>query len=217
MILYHFSTSPFARRVRLVLAHKGLDAELRDARAEPAHMVEVKRLNPFGMVPVLVDGDRVVCDSAAISTYLDQKQPHPPIFVTGPSAVKAGEMVAALDRIITMLVDLALRYAPLTDHPSFEAVRTEHVVEKMQGGLDAIAATVAKQSAGRPAGAPLFDDRWSYADIAAYTTVAWMEGLPARAETFPPAKKMLALGWTLPESLRAWAAPHRARPDVAAL
>ena len=217
MILYHFSTSPFARRVRLVLAHKGLDAELRDARAEPAHMVEVKKLNPFGMVPVLVDGDRVVCDSAAISTYLDQKRPDPPIFVTGPDAVKAGEMVAALDRIITMLVDLALRYAPLTDHPSFEGVRAEHVADKMQRGLDMVASAVAKQSAGRAAGAPLFGDRWSYADIAAYTTVAWMEGLPARAETFPPAKRMLALGWTLPESLRGWAATHRGRADVAAL
>jgi glutathione S-transferase len=35
MILYHFGTSPFARRVRLVLAHKSCSVELRDPRANP--------------------------------------------------------------------------------------------------------------------------------------------------------------------------------------
>ena len=31
--LYHFRASPFARRARLALAHKGLEVELRDADA----------------------------------------------------------------------------------------------------------------------------------------------------------------------------------------
>ncbi|MBS2020219.1 MAG: glutathione S-transferase family protein [Deltaproteobacteria bacterium] len=214
MILYHFPTSPFARRVRLVLAHKGLDAELRDARAETAHMAEVTRLHPLGTVPVLVDGQRVVCDSAAICRYVDHCKPSPAIFSEGLDGVLETELVALADRVITTLVDLALRYEPLTRDPGFEAVRAEHVKGKAQRALDRIAETATARAAP---GTPLFGGRWSFADITCVTLSLWLEGLPARAVTFPLAKRMLDLGWTLPPALAAWAAPFRARPDVAGL
>src|SRR6185295_14845026 len=80
MILYHFPTSPFARRVRLALSMKGLSAELRDARTNPEHAGELRRLNPAHTVPVLVDDDHVVTDSMAICHYLDRKFPDPPLW-----------------------------------------------------------------------------------------------------------------------------------------
>ena len=66
MILYHFTTSPFAQRVRLTLVLKDLSAELGDARADARHAAEVKRLSPLHTVPILVDGERVIPDSNAI-------------------------------------------------------------------------------------------------------------------------------------------------------
>ncbi|HEV3191381.1 MAG TPA: glutathione S-transferase N-terminal domain-containing protein, partial [Polyangiaceae bacterium] len=69
-ILYHFTHSPFARRVRLALAHKGLDVELREGRDNPASMAEARRLVPLKTLPVLVDGDQVLGDSTAITRWL---------------------------------------------------------------------------------------------------------------------------------------------------
>ena len=52
--LYHFELSPFSRRVRLVLRHKGLSAELVDPRADPSAMQTMKGLYPLHTAPVFV-------------------------------------------------------------------------------------------------------------------------------------------------------------------
>jgi glutathione S-transferase len=212
MILYHFSTSPFARRVRLTLAHKGREAELRDAREHPEHMAEVRRLHPLHTVPVLVDGERVVRDSNAILHYLDRKIPDPPLWPAGMEGAEAFELVALADSVVTVLADLGMRYSALHDHPSFPAVR-DQFVGRVQRALDGLA----EKASARPGGAPLCGDRWSGADIAVYTTAAWLEGLHVRAATFAPAKQVVGLGWSVPAPLAAWAREQRAREDVKAL
>ncbi len=212
MILYHFTTSPFARRVRLALASKGLTAELRDARGNAEHRAELQRLNPLHTVPVLVDGERVVVDSAAIGHYLDRKVPDPPLFPAGLAGAEAFELVAMCDSIITINVDLGMRYWALHDHAAFPAVRDEYI-GRVQRSLDGLSRRVAAVAPG----AFLFESRFTAADIAVYTTVAWLEGLPARVATFPPAKQMLSLGWSVPPGLSAWARPLRDRADVRAL
>src|SRR5262252_10868329 len=100
MILYHFTTSPYARRVRLALAHKGLSAELRDVRGNPSLLPELHRLNPMHTVPVLVDGERVVADSGVILHYLDRKLPDPPLWPTGMDGADAFELVALADSAV---------------------------------------------------------------------------------------------------------------------
>ncbi|HEX4352304.1 MAG TPA: glutathione S-transferase family protein [Polyangiales bacterium] len=212
MILYHFPTSPYARRVRLALAHKGLTAELRDARKQPEHMREVERLHPCRTVPVLIDDPRVIVDSTAILHYLDRKHPEPPLWPAGEVGAEVFEYLALANSAIDVLIDLGLRYQALHDHPQFPAVRIQQI-GRTQRALEAIAARV---SACNPA-APLCGDRWSAADMAIFTLVVWLETMPLRAATFPPAGKMLALGWTLPATLSTWADPHRQRDDVRAL
>lgn len=213
MILYHYPTSPFARRVRLALSLKGMTAELRDARANPEHAAELRRLNPAHTVPVLVDDERVVTDSMAICQYIDRKVPEPALWPSGVDAAAALELVALADGVIRTLADLGMRYAAFHDHPSFGAVRTEYVGGRVQRSLDRLA-TTASERRHTPA---LVGDRWGGADIAVCTLALWLDGLPGRATTFPPAAKVVALGWTLPEALREWAAERRARPDVRAL
>lgn len=212
MILYHFPTSPFARRIRLVLALKGLSAELRDARAIPEHRVEVNRLNPMHTVPVLVDDGEVVFDSSAICHYLERKQPQPPLWPAGMAGARAFQLIALVDAATNTLSDCGMRYYALHGDPSFGAVR-DMMVGRAQRALDALATAVEKRGSGQP----LCGEAWSGADIAVYCLVTWLEGLPARAQHFPPAGQVVALGWSLPIALSAWADQHRSRPDVLAL
>lgn len=212
MILYHFPTSPYARRVRLTLAHKGQSAELRDARANPEHMSEVRRLNPLQTVPLLIDGQRVIGDSAAICHYIDRKWPQPPLWPAGLDGAEAFELVTLADGAINILVDLGMRYSQLSDHPSFQKVR-EQFVGRAQRALDRLAERVAERH-DAPA---LCGDTWSGADIAVCTMVMWLEGMPARAESFAPARNMVALGWNLPPALVEWTAVRRTREDVSSL
>lgn len=212
MILYHFSTSPFARRVRLALAHKGCSAELRDPRANPELQPELQRLSPMHTVPVLVDGPRVIVDSTAIVHYLERKHPDPPIFPPGLTGTFAFELAALADGAIGILADLGARYYTLHDHPSFPKV-CELIGGRAQRALD----TMADRVLSRGNGVPLCGDTWGWADIVVLTTVTWLEGLPIRAATQPVPKQIVGLGWKLPAALSEWADQHRSRPDVLAL
>ncbi|HXT79156.1 MAG TPA: glutathione S-transferase family protein [Acetobacteraceae bacterium] len=74
-VLHHLPLSPFARKVRLVLAEKRLPFELRlekpwERRAEYLEM------NPAGTVPTLVeDNGLIIPDSGVICEYLDEAYP----------------------------------------------------------------------------------------------------------------------------------------------
>jgi glutathione S-transferase len=115
--------------------------------------------------------------------------------------------------VINILSDLGMRYAPLHDHTNFPIVRTI-MVGRVERALEQLANEVSKR--GLDSG-PLCGDAWGAADIALYTMVAWLEGLPLRATTFPPVRGVVSLGWTLPTVLSTWADQHRQRTDVLAL
>lgn len=74
-ILYHLPLSPFARKVRLVLAEKRLPFELRTERVW-LRRPEYLALNPACQVPTLVeDNGLVIPDSTVICEYLDEAYP----------------------------------------------------------------------------------------------------------------------------------------------
>ncbi len=75
MKLYVHPLSGHAHRARLFLSLLGQPAELVevDLLAGAHKTPEFLRLNPFGQIPVLVDGDTVVPDSNAILVYLSKK------------------------------------------------------------------------------------------------------------------------------------------------
>lgn len=75
MKLFHHPLSGHAHRARLFLSLIGQPAELIEVDlASRAHkQPDFLKLNPFGQVPVLVDGDTVVADSNAILVYLAKK------------------------------------------------------------------------------------------------------------------------------------------------
>lgn len=210
--LYHFPTSPFSRRVRLAFAHKGLPVALRDARNDPAAAAELPALSALGRIPVLVDGDLVVADSRAILQWLDAVQPDPPLWPREREPLaRALALSVQLDGAIDVLADLGTRLFELADHPAWPGVR-DRALARARGALGAVA-DVAAQRIGQP----LVGDAWGAVDMAVLVAVLWMEGLPGRAPTFPPAARILALGVEPPPALVAWADAHRGRADVLAL
>src|ERR1700719_2539174 len=74
-ILYHLPLSPYARKVRLVLAEMRLPFELRPEKVWERRP-EYLELNPAGTVPTLVEDNGLgIPDSAVICEYLDEAYP----------------------------------------------------------------------------------------------------------------------------------------------
>ena len=72
--LHTFRRCPFAIRVRMTLAEKGISYTRieEDLSAPSARLLEI---NPLGTVPVLVHGKHIIVESAVITEYLDEKFP----------------------------------------------------------------------------------------------------------------------------------------------
>jgi glutathione S-transferase len=68
--------SPFVRKVRVVLAEKGLAHE-HEPLTPFGPNVEYRKLHPQGKIPTLTDGDKVIPDSSAIVVYLEKIAPNP--------------------------------------------------------------------------------------------------------------------------------------------
>jgi len=82
--LYHHWMYPGARLARLVLGEKGLDADLRVITPWVRDETFLT-LNPSGEVPVLVESSgAVVAGTQAVSEYLDELHPDPPLLGVDP-------------------------------------------------------------------------------------------------------------------------------------
>lgn len=92
MKLYDYYRSSGAFRVRIALNLKGLDAEREfvHLRRKDQLSEAFLRLNPQGLVPVLVDDDgTVLTQSMAIVEYLDETRPTEPRFMPADPAGRA--------------------------------------------------------------------------------------------------------------------------------
>jgi glutathione S-transferase len=81
--VYRIPFSTNVERVALAAGHKGLRVDWVDV--DLADRSEVERVSGQPLVPVLVDGERVVVDSTEIMRYLEARTPDPPLFPTEPS------------------------------------------------------------------------------------------------------------------------------------
>ncbi len=84
--LYHLWLSPNSRKVRLMMAEKKLDFEMKVERTWERRD-EYLAMNPTGKVPLLVEDDgSVIADSTVICEYLDELHPDPPLIGRRPAA-----------------------------------------------------------------------------------------------------------------------------------
>ena len=201
MKLYSGPLSLFSAKTRVALAEKGLEHELiqvnwsREARYLPHHP-EVIRLNPQRKVPVLVDGDVVVCDSTLIAEYLEERYPSPPLFPKGiEERARCRQLEAAADE---MWFPFVWDLIETRFYPSAGGDEAEQRAATATAGLIDLYANLDRDLEGRDY---LCGD-FSVADIA--------------TEIFVDAAT--SLGATPPETagnVRAWVARVRGRPAVA--
>src|SRR5918993_1383545 len=82
LTLFHGWRSSASRRVRLCLAEKGLafDSKVIDLVKGEHHLPEFLRLNPNGVIPLLILEDgRALYESGTICEYVDETWPEPPL------------------------------------------------------------------------------------------------------------------------------------------
>jgi RNA polymerase-associated protein len=83
MTLYTSSSDPFCHRIKIVLAEKGISADIIDIDHDDK-LEELHELNPYGSVPTLMAKDLVVYEPDIIFEYLGERFPYPPLLSVFP-------------------------------------------------------------------------------------------------------------------------------------
>ncbi|MBX9588089.1 MAG: glutathione S-transferase family protein [Hyphomonadaceae bacterium] len=164
MQLYDSAFSPFARKVRMVLEHKGLPFEAVDGLLKSSHAA-LQAVNGRVEVPVLVDGDITVVNSADIVAYLEFRYPDNPVYPPGPAArVHARAWERTADTLIDA-VFVNLSYWKLLDrHDAMPA----GLMEKARADMGLVYAALERDLAGRE----FVCGALSIADIALFPHIA---------------------------------------------
>jgi glutathione S-transferase len=100
LVLYNAARCPYAARVRIVLAEKGVEFETVeiDLSDRPAWLYEK---NPAGRVPVLEEDDRPIAESVVIMEFLEERYPDPPLLPQDPADRAAVRLLIFRDHDLT--------------------------------------------------------------------------------------------------------------------
>jgi len=177
--LYDNPFSPFARKVRMVLQWKDVAFQSIDALAIAEHE-RLVAVNTRAEVPVLVDGEVAVVNSAEIVAYLEDRFPSPAILPAEPALrAKARSWQRIADTLLDAIIhDISLWSWPThrrTDQPPaglLEAGRCDlaEIARQLEAALD---------SHGFVCGEP------SIADFALFPHLSSLKVLGVSLDPFP--------------------------------
>jgi glutathione S-transferase len=160
--LYHHPNTR-AANVVWTLEEAGVDYTLRfvDLKANEQKSAEVVKLNPMGKLPVLVDGDAVVTEAAAIALYLGDRYGY------GTLAPKVDEPARAAYLRWSLFGPSVIEPGGLAN-----AAKWEYKAGQAGWGTpEAMAATIEHAIGNGPY---LLGERFTMADVIFGGTVRWM-------------------------------------------
>ena len=130
-------TSPFVRKISVILLEKGITFEF--VNEQPYNAINgVAQYNPLGKVPALVtDEGEVWYDSPIIAQYIDLLNAEPPMLPAEPrAALKIRQIEALADGIMdAALVSVREQARPVAQQSETELLRQR---EKISRGLDTL-------------------------------------------------------------------------------
>ena len=210
MKLYGYFRSSATYRVRIALNLKGIpwQSVVVDLRAPKSaqNTREFRALNPHGLIPVLVDGERTLTQSLAILEYLEETHPQPPLLPRDPAAraaVRGLALAVACDiHPLTNLRVLNYLRSPLDHDDAAVSAWYAHWIAQGFAALERDAARLSGDGRHMYGTAvtladvcivpQMFNARRYSCDVTPYPTLraicAHLEGLPAFAQAAPEAQ-----------------------------
>lgn len=168
MKLFGTSTSPYVRKVRVVMAEKKIEAqfELVDVWAPESSLTQA---NPLGKVPCLVTDDGgAIFDSRVIVEYLDNLTPvHRLIPPNGRARTEVRTWEALADGLLDAAVAVRLEQTQRT-----EAQRSPAVIARQMGKIESALAAMSSWLEDKPWCA---DGKYSLADIAVGCALGYLD------------------------------------------
>jgi glutathione S-transferase len=167
MKLFASLTSPYARKIRIVLAEKGLPYELVVDSPWEAN-TRVPELNPLGKVPALVTDDgEVFFDSPVIAGYLETLNAAPHLLPQQPiDAVRVRQLEALADGVTDAAVTLVLE----SRRPDTQ--RSDEEIARQMGKIERAMAELERRAAGRQW---LHGDALTLGDVAVGAALAYLD------------------------------------------
>jgi maleylacetoacetate isomerase len=122
MELYGAARSSASFRVRIALAYKGLACESSFVSlSKGEHRTpQYRRVNTQGLLPALIDDDRLMIQSLAIIEYLDERYPAPPLL---PEDASDRAYVRAISQMI------ACEMQPLNNLRTLTFIRSAYALD----------------------------------------------------------------------------------------
>jgi len=99
MTLYTTAMDPYSHKVRLVLAEKGISADIIEVSSTQELPEDLLQINPRGAFPMMVDRDLILYETDIIIEYLEERFPHPSLLPVYPVArAKNRQMMQRIER-----------------------------------------------------------------------------------------------------------------------
>lgn len=159
-------TSPFVRKISVIMMEKGITFEFVNENPWPQNS-HVPNYNPLGKVPALVvSADEVWFESSVIGAYLEQLGQAPAFMPSSPlAALKVRQLEALADGVCDAALLIVREQLRPADQQSEELLTRQR--EKIERGLDALEKAAAS-------GESLNGESINLADIATGCTLGYL-------------------------------------------
>lgn len=216
MIQLHYFPGNASMTTHLLLRELGVPFELKYVdRAAGAHKsAEYLKLNPNGLIPVLVDGDLVLYETGAIVLHLVDTHPEAGL---APTALGSAERA----QFYKWLVWLSGAVMPMMQHYFYgermvapgNAAAAAEVKAQAEARLNALFDQIEAQFAGH--GGPWFlGDRFSALDPYVFMFCRWSRGFARPARTLPHIAPFLERMLARPAARKVFEVEQLAAPQV---